>query len=186
MIETVMRGVGADPSSVEVIGMGALDFATAAQADLADFFWIYYGWQGVHAELLGLDIVYLPLVDLDPVLDYYTPVLAASEAFLSEAPDVARRLLRALARGYVYAAWEPDAAAEILLAHAPELDRALVFASQRWLAARSETSPAAWGRQDPETWRRFAEWASERGLVRRAIDPNAAFTNAFLPEEAAE
>jgi ABC-type nitrate/sulfonate/bicarbonate transport system substrate-binding protein len=183
MIETVMRNVGADPSNVEVINMGTLDFATAAQVGLADFFWIYYGWEGIHAQILGLDFNYLPLADLDPVLDYYTPVVAASEPWLVENPDLARRFLRAMARGYVHAATSPDAAAEHLLARAPELDRDLVLASQRWLAGQSEGSLGAWGRQDPEVWRRFADWALEHALIRRAIDPDAGFTNGFLPED---
>lgn len=184
MIDTVMRGAGADPSTVEVIGMGTLDFATAAQAGLADFFWIYYGWQGVHAELLGLDISYLPLAELDSVLDYYTPVFAAAEALLVEKADLVRRSLRALARGYVYAALAPDAAAEILLARVPELDRALVVASQRWLAERSSFDLATWGMQDLAVWQTFATWAFDHALVRRATDVAAAFTNDFLPGSA--
>ena len=184
MVATVMENVGADPSRVEFVSMGTIDFATAAQARLADFFWIYYGWEGVHAELLGLDFVYLPLVDLDAVLDYYTPVIVAREAMIGEAPETIRRFCRALARGYVYAANFPDEAAELLLHHAPELDRDLVFASQRWLAKESEKTLEVWGRQEAEVWRRFAEWSFDHALMRRAIDPDAAFTNAFLPAEA--
>jgi ABC-type nitrate/sulfonate/bicarbonate transport system substrate-binding protein len=183
MIETVMENAGADPAQVEVINMGTLDFATAAQVGLADFFWIYYGWEGIHAQLLGLEFNYLPLADLDPVLDYYTPVLVASEATIEERPDVARRFLRALARGYVYCATSPEAAAEILIAHAPELDRELVLASQRWLAAQTERSLGAWGRQDAEVWRRFAAWALAHALIRHAVEPDGAFTNALLPED---
>ncbi|NTU77716.1 MAG: NAD+ synthase, partial [Alphaproteobacteria bacterium] len=41
---------------------------------------------------------YLPLSDLDPVLDYYTPIVASSESYLGEEPDAARRFLSALAR----------------------------------------------------------------------------------------
>ncbi len=181
MIETVMRDVGADPSTVEVIGMGTLDFVTAAEADLADFFWIYYGWEGLRASLLGIEFVYLPLADLDPVLDYYTPVIAASEQLLSERPEVARGALRALARGYAYAAAAPDAAAEILLARAPELDRDLVVASSRWLASQAETDPVRWGLQDADVWSRFTQWALDHALVRVAVDPAGAFTNGFLP-----
>ena len=184
MVDTVMTDAGADPSTVQLVNLGTLDFATAAQAGLADFFWIYYGWEGIHAQLLGLDVTYLPLANLDPVLDYYTPVVVASEATLSEKPDVVRRFLRALARGYAYVAASPDAASGFLLAQAPELDRDLVIASQRWLATQSETSLALWGRQDPEVWRRFAVWALAHALIRRAIDSDAAFTNAFLPEAA--
>jgi ABC-type nitrate/sulfonate/bicarbonate transport system substrate-binding protein len=186
MIETVMRGVGADSSTVEVIGMGTLDFATAAQAGLADFFWIYYGWEGIHASLLGLDITYLALADLDPVLDYYTPVIASSETFLSERPEAARGFLRALARGYVYAATSPDDAAAILLERAPELDQDLVLASQRWLAGQSETSLAAWGQQSASVWETFGDWALDHALIRKAVDSDGAFTNDFLFTEASE
>ncbi len=186
MIETVMRDVGADPSTVEVIGMGTLDFATAAQAGLADFFWIYYGWEGIRATLLGLDFTYVALADLDLVLDYYTPVIATSEAFLTDQPELARRFLRALARGYCTSATAPDSAAEFLLDRAPELDRDLVLASQRWLAAQSETDPILWGRQDSGVWERFAVWASAHALIRNTIDPAAAFTNSFLPNGASE
>jgi ABC-type nitrate/sulfonate/bicarbonate transport system substrate-binding protein len=183
MVATVMENVGADPSQVEFVNMGTLDFATAAQEGLADFFWIYYGWEGVHAELLGLDFAYLPLVDLDAVLDYYTPVIVTRETMIGEAPETIRRFCRALARGYVYAANSPDEAAEILLHQAPELDRDLVLASQRWLADQSEKTLELWGRQDAEVWRRFAEWSFDHALIRRVIDPDAAFTNAFLPTE---
>lgn len=181
MIETVMRDVGADPATVEVIAMGTLDFVTAAQAGLADFFWVYYGWEGLHAALMGLEISYLPLSDLDPVLDYYTPVVASSQDYLDRAPDAARRFLGALARGYVFAAVSPDIAASILLSRAPELDSELVAASQRWLAERSVKDVALWGRQDDAVWERFAAWAVDHALVRRAVDVASAYTNAFLP-----
>ncbi|MEI6171888.1 MAG: ABC transporter substrate-binding protein [bacterium] len=181
MVATVMENVGADPSQVESFNLGTRDFATAAQEGFADFFWIYYGWAGVYAELLGLTFTYLPLVELDAVLDYYTPVIVAREAMIAEAPETLRRFCRALARGYVYAANFPDEAAEILLRLAEGLNRDLVLASQRWLADQSEKTLDLWGRQDAEVWRRFAQWSFDHALIRRAIDPDAAFTNAFLP-----
>jgi ABC-type nitrate/sulfonate/bicarbonate transport system substrate-binding protein len=184
MVATVMENVGADPSQVEFVNMGTIDFTTAAQAGLADFFWIYYGWEGVHAALLGLDFAYLPLVDLDAVFDYYTPVIVTHETMISEAPETIRRFCRALARGYVYAANFPDEAAEILLRLAEGLDRDLVLASQRWLAEESEKTLESWGRQEADVWRRFAAWSFDHALMRRAIDSDAAFTNAFLPAEA--
>ncbi len=181
MIRTVMAACGADVDSVLRINMGTLDFATAVRRDVADFFWIFYGWDGIHAQLEGIDFVYIPLPDLAPELDYYTPVIVTSERLAAEAPSLVSRFLRALARGYVDAATHPDEAAEALLRHAPELDRALVIASQRWLASQSISDIDAWGRQDSAVWRRFAQWALEGGLIDEAIDPDAAFTNAFLP-----
>ncbi|MGD9676106.1 MAG: ABC transporter substrate-binding protein [Candidatus Bipolaricaulia bacterium] len=184
MIRTVMAAFGADDRSVERVNMGTIDFCTAIRRDLADFFWIFYGWDGVHAELEGIDFVYIPLAGLAPELDYYTPVIVASERLAASDPNLVSRFVRALARGATYTALHPDEAAGALLRHAPELDRDLVLASQRWLASQSVTDPAAWGWQDPAVWRRFAEWAFASGLIDVAIDPDLAFTNAFLPSGA--
>ncbi|MEW5826158.1 MAG: ABC transporter substrate-binding protein [Candidatus Bipolaricaulota bacterium] len=183
MVQTVMKNAGAAGrvDDVEWVNLGTIDFVTAALADLADVFWIYYGWQGVRAEQAGLDFVYLPLVDLAPELDYYTPVLATRGATLAEKPDVVRRFLRAAARGYLFAATQPDEAAAALLAAAPELDAALVLASQRWLADHSETNPTRWGVQELNVWEVFADWAFANGLIRTPIDPAAAFSNDYLP-----
>ncbi|MCK4571196.1 ABC transporter substrate-binding protein [Candidatus Bipolaricaulota bacterium] len=183
MIRTVMDLHGGDFDTVEMFNLGMLDFVTAAKRNFADFFWIFYGWQGIHAQLQGLDFIYIPLVELADVLDYYTPVIVASEAMISEDPDLISRFMRALARGYIYAAQHPEAAANMLLSFAPELDAELVRASQIWLSGQSETNLALWGYQETETWERFATWAFENALIEKAIDPLAAFTNRFLPTE---
>ena len=186
MIATVMAAAEADFASVTMINIGTIDFATAVRRDLADFYWIFYGWQGIHAELQGIDFVYMPLVDLAEVLDYYTPVIVTGEEMIAQEPEVVARFVRALARGSVYAALQPVEAAEALLRHAPELDSELVYASQQWLAGQAVVDLAEWGQQDGRVWERFADWALENGLIERAIDPWAAFSNDFLPQAAAE
>lgn len=186
MIRTVMALAEADAGDVIWVNLGTIDFVAAAQANLADFFWIYYGWQGIHAELAGLDFTYMPLIACAPELDYYTPVLVTADRTAVERPDLVRRFTRAAARGYVFTALHPDEAAGYLLAVAPELDADLVFASQRWLADHSVTDLAEWGRQEPSVWETFALWALDNGLIRTAIDASKAFTNAFLPAEVAE
>jgi len=186
MIRTVMEAVGTDFETVELINIGTIDFATAVRRNMADFYWIFYGWQGIHAELEGIAFDYMPLPDLAEVLDYYTPVIISRESLIGEQPDLAQRFIRALARGYTYAFRHPVDAAEMLLAAVPELERELVIASQCWLAGRSHDSLPSWGRQRLEVWSRFADWAFANGLIDRAIDPIAAFTNDFLPETAPE
>ncbi|MGB2982523.1 MAG: ABC transporter substrate-binding protein, partial [Candidatus Bipolaricaulia bacterium] len=186
MVRTVMELDGADPSSVEFISMGTIDFTTAVRLNIADFYWVFYGWQGVHAELQGIAFDFLPLRDLAEVLDYYTPVLITSERMISEDPETVRGFLRATARGYSRAALDPDGSAELLLDYAPELDRSLVIASQRWLAAQSVEVIHEWGRQEEAVWTGFAAWALDNGLIETPIDASLAFTNAFLPGEAKE
>jgi len=183
MIRTVMDLHGGDFATVEMFNLGMLDFVTAIKRGFADFFWIFYGWQGIHAQLQGIDFTYIPLTELADVLDYYTPVIVTSEELIATGPDMVGRFVRALARGYIYAALHPEDAADMLLAFAPELDAELVHASQSWLAGQSETEPQVWGFQKTETWTRFAEWAYDNALIEKAIDPLAAFTNQFLPSE---
>ncbi len=186
MIRTVMEEVGADFDTVTMINIGMLDFTTAVRRDLADFYWVFYGWQGIHAELQGIDFDFLPLPELAEVLDYYTPVIITRERMIKDRPDVVRRFLRALARGYARATLHPIEAAEILLDHAPELDPELVYASQAWIAGLTLADVDRWGRQEEAVWVRFADWALANRLIERAIDPLAAFTNDFLPPVEAE
>ena len=183
MIRTVMEAVGADFGTVRMINIGMIDFTTAVRRDLADFYWVFYGWQGIHAELEGIAFDYLPLRELSDVLDYYTPLIIARQRLIDDRPDIVRRFLRALARGYVFAASHPDDAARILIDVAPELDRDLVFASQAWISEQTVVELDRWGVQEEAVWVRFADWAHENGLIERPIDPYAAFTNAFLPAE---
>ena len=186
MIRTVMEAVGADFDTVTMVNIGMLDFTTAVRRDLADFYWVFYGWQGIHAELQGIDFDFFPLPELAEVLDYYTPVIITRERMIEDRPDTVRRFLRALARGYVYATLHPAEAAQILLDHAPELDANLVHASQAWIAEQTLEDVDRWGQQEEAVWVRFADWALANRLIEREIDPLAAFTNVFLPEAAPE
>jgi len=186
MIRTVMEEVGADYGTVTMINIGMLDFTTAVHRDLADFYWVFYGWQGIHAELEGISFDFLPLPELAELLDYYTPVIITREQMIEDRSDTVRRFLRALARGYVRATLHPIEAANILLDHAPELDPELVYASQAWIAGRTFADVDRWGCQEEVVWIRFSDWALANRLIERAIDPLAAFTNDFLPQEEAE
>ncbi len=182
MIETVMEKDGADASTVTLVNIGEIDAFTAARRGLADFFWIFYGWEGINAVLHGLQFSFLPLPGFSEVLDYYTPVVIASEEMLARRPEIVRSFLRALSKGYRYAMSDPAVAAVILLDQVPELDPLLVSASQAWLSPRYTDEGVPWGTQRREVWAGFALWALQNDLIDHAIDVDAAFTNAFLPE----
>jgi ABC-type nitrate/sulfonate/bicarbonate transport system substrate-binding protein len=182
MIQTAMGVAGADFTTVTQVNIGMVDFTTAATRDLADFFWIFYGWEGIHAELEALDFTFIPLIDISDIFDYYTPIIISSEGLIDQNPDLVRRFLRALSKGYQYAIDAPVGAAEILLKHVPELDQELVRVSQAWLAGKYAEGAEIWGVQCHETWQRFMEWAVGSGLIETEIDVDRAFTNAFLPQ----
>lgn len=181
VLSAIMVKAGADFSKVEIIS-GITDFFSTIGRD-ADFEWIYAGWDGVEAELRGLEMNYIPLIELEPALDYYTPVLITSDNIIKNNPDLVKSFLKAASQGYEFSIANPDAAAEILLKHAPELKPELVKASQRYLAAEYQAYSPQWGLQKAEVWQRFMDWMVVQKLLAKPIDINAAFTNDFLPEK---
>jgi ABC-type nitrate/sulfonate/bicarbonate transport system substrate-binding protein len=181
VLRAVMEKAGADYALVENVTLGTADFFQSVGRTV-DFAWIYYGWDGVEAERRGMELNLIMLKDLDPALDYYTPVLITSEQMIEEQEEIVRRFVSAVAQGYEFAIDKPDEAAEILIAHAPELNEELVLESQRWLSDQYQADAPQWGVQKGEVWERYAQWMLERDLIPKMIDTEQAYTNAFLPE----
>lgn len=181
-MEVLMGCASGDFSSLEVVSTGFADplaLLDEAQTDLA---WIFYAWQGVQAELHGIDLNVVMMEDwFDCVPDYYTPVLVASEATINERPEVVGAFLSAISNGYQFTIDNPDQAADILLSAAPELDDELVRQSQAWLSPRYQADALRWGEQHTSVWSDYSIWMAEHGIISEPIDAESAFTNAYLP-----
>ena len=178
-IRALMEKAEADFSQVDMITTGEADLLIVIERE-ADFAWIYYGWDGINAELKGLELNFIELKKLDPALDYYTPVLVTGETLAIEDPELIERFMRATERGYLLAVESPELAAEALITHAPELDEELVYASQAWLADKFKSDAQQWGIQKEETWTAYGKWLFEQGLIEEIPDFSQAFTNQFL------
>lgn len=182
VLKALMEKHGADFDRLEMVTIGAADFFTSVEKDV-DFTWIYYGWDGVAAELRGMDLNFISLKDEDKALDFYTPVIIASEKTLENNPDLVEKFLKATTKGYEYAVENPEEAAEFLLGVSPELDRELVIASQKYLSKQYKADAPRWGEMKKEVWEDYAKWMYDRDLIKDMIDPEKAFTNQFLPGE---
>lgn len=184
ILADLMAAEGADINKLRFVNIpGSMDLMTALQRQF-DLAWIYYGWQGIEAELRGIDLDVVMMDEyFDAVPNYYTPILVTSERLIQERPDLVRAVVEATARGYVYAANHPEEAADILLKYAPENDPELVKASQAWLSPRYIEDAPYFGHQELEVWQRFGDWMYEKGLIDSPFDGEAAFTNDFLPKE---
>ena len=180
VLKAIMLKNGADFSKVRVVS-GITDFFSTIGKD-ADFEWIYEGWDGVEAKLRKMDLNYIPLKNLEPALDYYTPVIITSDNIVKTNPDLVKRFMKATSAGYAFAIANPDSAAKILLKHAPELKPELVIASQKFLSAQYQAESPQWGLQKQEVWQGFNDWMVKQGLLKQGIDVKAAYTNEFLPK----
>lgn len=182
MIQNVVEEDGGDYGKVEMIPSTVTDEVSALQSNSVDAIWIFYGWAGVKMELEGLETDYFAFKDINPVFDYYTPVVIANNDFLANEPETAKKILTALKDGYEYAIENPEDAAQILCEAAPELDKELAVASQKYLSEQYKAEVEQWGYMDPARWNSFYQWLNDNGLVENEIPENAGFSNDYLPE----
>lgn len=182
MLKNVVEQDGGDFSKVELIPSTVTDEVSALQSKSVDAIWIFYAWAGVATEVAGLDTDYFAFKDINPVFDYYTPVIIANNTFLEEEPDTAKAFLRAVKKGYEFAIENPAEAADILCEASPELDEELVQASQEYLKDQYQADAERWGYIDPERWNAFYNWLNENGLSETEIPENTGFSNDYLPE----
>ena len=182
LVEQLVECDGGDPGAVDFVEVGDTDYRVGLENGNFDFVWIFDGWDKLRLEQAGVEVATIPFIDhVDCIPDWYTPLIATSEDLIADDPELVRAFLDATARGYRAAMEDPEAAADDLLAAAPELDEALVRASAEYLAGQYASDPDAWGRQDGETWTRFSDFLVESGLVEAGVDVEASFTNDFLP-----
>lgn len=181
-LKQVIEADGGDFSKVELIPSTVTDEVSALQSDTVDAIWIFYGWAGVATEQAGLETDYFAFKDIDPVFDYYTPVIIGNSDWMKDNPDAAKAFLEALKKGYEFAIDNPEEAADILLKYAPELDKDLVVASQKYLAKEYKSEVERWGYIDPVRWNAFYNWINENKLADTEIPENTGFTNDYLPE----
>ena len=183
-IREVMKADGGNFDLVELIPSTVTDEVSALKSRSVDAIWIFYGWAGVACETAGLETDYFEFADIDPVFDYYTPVIIGNNAWLKENPETAKAFVDALSKGYTYAAENSKDAADILMNAAPELksNSALVYASQEYLADEYIADATKWGEFDAERWAAFYTWLNEKNLLEEKIDPDFGFTNEYLLE----
>ncbi len=184
MEEAILKGLmdkyGSNFDTLEIVNIGAADFFTSVTKDV-DFTWIYYGWDGVAAEINNFEINFMLLQDLDNRLDFYTPVIITSEKTAGQNPEMVKDFLAATEKGYRFAKENPEIAAEILVLYVPELDIEIVKASQQYLADRYLTEETSWGHMDESIWKTFSDWMYENNLLQEQLDWSKAFTNKYLP-----
>lgn len=164
------------------LDIGFADAIELMKRNRIDSAWIFYAWQGINAEVAGLDLDIVMLQDhADCIPNYYTPILLTNQAMIDNQPNVVNAFVQATARGYAYAIQYPTEAADLLLDAIPELDSDLVKASAAWLSSQYQADAPRWGQQDPAVWQGFTDFLYENGLIAEAFDTSSVFTNAFLP-----
>lgn len=180
-LEQVVKKDGGDFSKVTLVPSTVTDEVSALKSKQVDSIWIFYAWAGIKTELEDLETDYFAFADIDPVFDYYTPVIIAGNDFLEKKPEIAKAFLSATTKGYKFAMENPDEAAEILCNAAEGLDLELAKASQKYLADKYQAEASKWGYIDATRWNNFYRWLNEKKLVETELPDNTGFSNEYLP-----
>jgi ABC-type nitrate/sulfonate/bicarbonate transport system substrate-binding protein len=159
----------------------------------ADFTIPFTAWEGVEAELRGIDLRYFRFADYG-FPEFYQVVLACDQRWLERDPDAARRFVAATVEGFQFGVKEPQAAADILVAENPgvfDANPELPRASQRFLVEQKYLVDAdgRFGTQTLELWQAYSQFLFDQGLLVDAagkpltapLDYGSLFTNDFQP-----
>lgn len=160
---------------LEVIGYAALENLTVGRVEAAV---VYANNEPVQLNQRGYETDLIAVADYAPLV---SNGVIASEDVLQDRPELARAFARAFLRGLEETISDPDAAFEICkeyvegLEENEEIQRAVLEASLDYW--RGEPL----GRSNPEAWKNAVEVMERANLLEGAVDPEQAFTNAFLP-----
>ena len=185
MLENVVNGDGGDFSQVTLIPNDITDEPAALAANQTDAIWVFEGWGYINSEVEGIDCDYFNFSDVNPIFDYYTPVIIANNDYLEENPEQAKAFMEATAKGYEYAVEHPDEAADMLIEgdNTGSLKGAeeLVKKSQDFLSAKYVDDADSWGVIDADRWNAFYGWLYENELCDKDLT-GIGFSNDYLPQ----
>lgn len=185
LIKQLVACDGGDANSIKFIEVGDIDYLAGLEQNRFDFVWVFESWDVMRArEVEGKQVNSVKFIDhLNCIPDWYTPLFISGEKMLKDHPDTVRKFMEATAKGYQEAMANPKAAADALLAGAPELDRKLVEKSTEYMSTHFVDKGQQWGLQDLAVWQKFEKFLRDTGLTEKEVDVKPAFTNDYLPKK---
>lgn len=180
VIEAVMKADGGDFSKTKITVSDGSGYELLR--DKVDYMWFYWAWDGIAAERAGMPLNYFEIRDFDERLDYYTPVIIATDDKIKEDPETTKKFLAATKKGYEFCIENPDEAAEILHKNADTYDIEMLRESQKYLADKYIDDAEYWGVMKDDVWDRYNEFMMENGLIKNKIKASDCYTNDFLTQ----
>jgi putative hydroxymethylpyrimidine transport system substrate-binding protein len=180
-LQTILAHAGVPSRSVKEVNVGA-DLVPAMLSGRVNAtlgaYWNYEAIQlarmGKHPNVIRMNQVGVPTYD--------ELVLVVREKTLAQQPDVIRRLVQAMARGYESVRNNPSAGVANLVKANPSLDPKFQAAAVRaTLPAFFPTnSSQPWGYQDPVQWNSYGQWMLSNHLISNPAAVADASTNEEL------
>ncbi len=157
----------------------------------ADATWIFLPWEGVEADIKGIELNQF-LLDEYEIPYGYSPVLTAHRDWADENADALRRFMEATSAGFRFAVEDPDEAAQLLMTtakHPTLTNRNFVEQSQQVASGYYLDGEGQWGFMHHNVWSSFVNWlirnhllVDNDGELIQHMDVSTLFTTEFLSE----
>jgi len=180
-LTTILARAGVPAGSVKEINVGANLVPAMLSGQVDATLGSYWNYEAIELAMLHKhpNVIHMEQVG---VPTYDELVVVVRKNTIVDHPDVVRRFVQALARGYESVRRNPQAAVNNLVHASPGLDPKLQLASVKaTLPYYFPSNPSLpWGWQDPNQWNAYGEWMLKNHLISL---PNAvldASTNELL------
>jgi putative hydroxymethylpyrimidine transport system substrate-binding protein len=180
-LTTILAHAGVPASSVKEVNVGANLVPAMLSGRVDATLGAYWNYEAIQLAMLHKHPNVIRMEQAG-VPTYNELVVVVTKNEIVNHPDVVRRFVQALARGYESVRRDPQAAVTNLVHASPGLDPKLQLASvNATLPYYFPSSPSLpWGWQDPAQWNAYGQWMLKNHLI--AV-PNAvidASTNELL------
>jgi putative hydroxymethylpyrimidine transport system substrate-binding protein len=180
-LETILAHSGVPASSVKEVNVGANLVPAMLSGRVNATLGAYWNYEAIqlarlhkHPNVIRMNQVGVP--------NYDELVLVVREKTLANQPDLIRRLVQAMARGYESTRKDPAAAVANLVKANPGLDPKFQTAAVRATlpAFFPSNSSQPWGYQDQVQWNSYGQWMLRNHLISSPAAVADASTNEEL------
>ena len=183
LIDTMLRHQGLTIDDVEMVNVG-YDLVPALISKNVDAivgaYWVH---ESISATNQGCELNIMRMEE-NGVPDFYELVIVASEAKISENPEVVQKFVNGVTKGYKDAMSDPIGAVALLKRLKPETDLDIENPGVKLLAPLWSTPNGAFGWQEQSKWEGFTEWMVESDRLGcdsvNACNVSNAYDNRFV------
>lgn len=181
LLKTILQADGVSIDKVEQVNVG-FDLVPALLGKKVDaVIGAYEVHEAAVAELQGQPVGTLKVQDWG-VPDYYELVLVTNDAMVKNNPEVVRKFLAAVTKGYNDARADQGAALAALLAAYADADRRVEEPAITKLTPLWFSGVTRFGDQTTERWQAYATWLRTNGILTKDVNVQDCFTTTFLPK----
>ncbi len=181
LLRTMLEADGGDINKVEQINVG-FDLVPSLIGKKVDaVIGAYEVHEATVAELQGQPVGALKVQDWG-VPDYYELIMVSSDTMIKENPEVVRKFMRAVSKGYNDAMNDQPAAIAALLAGYPDADRRVEEPGLAKLVPLWSSGVSRFGEQTDARWQAYADWLRANKILDKDVMVQECFTNEFLPK----